>query len=233
MKVVLYLVILFLIIAVGYEAKQIEELKKMVKNDQPEVTINIDKDSLKSTNNNLHNSKTITKSKQIIQNDKNLDELQKTIQKDFHQLFKDIFGNKEVKKEIKQSVFEFKKGLNQAISELQKQVNSMDKDSANIFNELVKEFGAGEFKTFEDKGEFYSYVIDVNGKHSKVNIDAKNGFLYIDIVSKDEKKDKNSVLTKESQKSIVLLLPKDGKIEDIKSRYKDKKLYITIPKIKR
>ena len=218
MKVGLYLVIFFLIIVVGYELKQIEELKQELikKEKEPKVVVHIEKTE---------------PVKQNLQSDSNKS-LDEVIKSDFQKIFRDIFGNKEVKEGIKQSIDEFKKGLNQAITELQKQAKELDKVDGDIFNDLIKEFGVGEFKTFEDRGDFYSYTIDVDGEKSKVDINAKNGFLYVDISSKEEKKDKNSVIKKESKKSIVLSLPKDAILEKIKSEYKDKKLTITIPKIK-
>ncbi len=218
MNKVIYIIVAVLVGVVGYQAVQMQELKKELikKQKEPEVLIHIDK---------------VQRTKQSLQTDKN-SSLDRVLKSDFQKIFKDVFGNKEVKDGINQSVTEFKKGLNQAIIQLQKQVNSMDKDSGNIFNDLIKNLGAGQFKTFVDKGKIYSYVIDVDGEHSKVNIDAKNGFLYVDISSKDEKKTKNSVVKEQSKKSIVLQLPKDGEIEKIRSEYKDKKLYITIPKIK-
>ncbi len=218
MNKIIYIVVVVLMGVVGYQAFQMRELKKEIvkKQNEPEVTIHIDKVENKTN---------------LIQSDKNKT-LDKVVKKDFQKIFKDIFGNKEVKEGINKSVIEFKKGLNQAITELQKQVKSMDNDNGNIFNDLIKELGVGEFKTFKDNGEFYSYTIDIDSEHSRVNIDAKNGFLYIDITSKDEKKSENSVIKKQSQRSIVLSLPKDGLVEKIKSEYKNKKLYITIPKIK-
>ena len=213
----IYVIVVVLIGVVGYQTFQMQELKRELikKQKEPEVVIHVHKAEKSNSS----------------QSDKNRS-IDEVLRSDFQQIFKDVFGNKEVKDGIKQSVTEFKKGLNQAISELQKQVKDMDKDGGSIFNELIKELGVGEFKTFEDRGDFYSYVIDVDGEHSKVNIDAKNGFLYLDITSKDEKISKNSVVKKQSKRSIVLQLPKDGETEKIKSEYKDKKLYITIPKVK-
>ncbi len=218
MNKVIYIIVVVLVGVVGYQTFQMQELKSELikKQKEPEVVIHIDK---------------VQPTKEAIGHDKN-SSLDKVLKSDFQKVFKDVFGNKEVKDGINKSVTEFKKGLNQAITELQKQVKNMDKNSGNIFNDLIKQLGVGEFKTFKDNGDVYSYVIDVDGEHSRVNIDAKNGFLYIDITSKDEKKSKNSVVKKESQRSVVLQLPKDAKVEQIKSEYKDKKLYITIPKVK-
>ena len=218
MNKIIYLVVAVLVGVVGYQTMQMQELKSELikKQKEPEIVIHIQKQKpSRVTNSSDRNSS-----------------LDKVLKSDFQKIFKDVFGNKEVKDGINQSVTEFKKGLNQAMSELQKQVKEMDKDSGNIFNDLIKELGVGKFKTFEDKGDVYSYTLEVDGERSKVNIDTKNGFLYIDITSKDEKKTKNSVIKKQSQKSIVLQLPKDGAIEKIKSEYKDKKLSITIPKAK-
>ena len=214
----LYPIIIILIIVVGYQTIQLQELKKelLKKQKEPEVVIHIEKKE---------------PTKQNIYQDKN-SSIDEVIKSDFQKLFKDFFGNKEVKEGIKQSIVEFKKGLNQALSQLQQEFRQMDKESASVFNDLIKELNVGEFKTFEDKGDFYSYSIDIDAKRSKVNIDAKDGFLYIDITSKDEQRDKNKVIQKESKKSIVLSLPKDALLEKIKSEYKDKKLTITIPKIK-
>ena len=216
MNKIMYLVVAVLVGVVGYQTMQMQELKSELikKQKEPEVVIHIQKQEPR---------------KESSKSDENRS-LDQVLKSDFQKIFKDVFGNKEVKDGINQSVTEFKKGLNQAMSELQKQVKEMDKDSGNIFNDLIKELGVGEFKTFEDKGDVYSYTLEVDGERSKVNIDTKNGFLYIDITSKDEKKTKNSVIKKQSQKSIVLQLPKDGEIEKIKSEYKDKKLSITIPK---
>ena len=106
----------------------------------------------------------------------------------------------------------------------------MDKESANVFNDLVKEIGVANNESFKDMGNYYQYKVSVDGEHSKVGINAKNGYLYIDITTKQEQNIHDSVVKSESQKSYVITLPKNGLLEKIKSEYKDKMLYINIPK---
>ena len=213
MNKLIYLVIIALIGVVGYQSVELSRLKKELikKSKEPEVIIHVTKVQPNSTSKSDENSS-----------------LDTVLKNDFQKIFKDVFSHKEVKESIK----EFKKGLNQTINELQKQLKDMDKEGVDIFGELVKELGVKEFKTFKDMGDYYQYVIDVDGEHSKVNIDAKNGYLYIDITSKTDKKGKNSVIKKESKRSYVIKLP-DADVEKIKSEYKNKKLYLTIPKKKK
>ena len=218
MNKIVYLIVLVLAVFVGYQSLELNKLKKELikKSKEPEVIIHIEKVEPRSSTQKRDVNKSIDR----------------VIKEDFQKIFKDIFGNKEVKDGIKQSVNEFKKGLNQAITQLQKQLKDMDKDSGNIFNDIIKEFGALEHESFHDMGDYYQYIVNVDGSKSRVDINAKNGYLYIDITSKQEKKEQNSVIKKQSQRSYIIKLPNNGLVEKIKSEYKDKKLYITIPKVK-
>jgi len=215
---IVYLIVLVLAVFVGYQSLELNKLKKELikKSKEPEVIIHIQKVEPQSSTQERDVNKSIDR----------------VIKEDFQKIFKDVFGNKEVKDGIKQSVNEFKKGLNQAITELQKQLKDMDKDSGNIFNDIIKEFGVGKYESFHDMGDYYQYIVDVDGSKARVDINAKNGYLYIDITSKQVKKVQNSVLKKQSKKSYIIKLPNNGLVEKIKSEYKDKKLYITIPKVK-
>jgi len=221
MKTILSLVIVALIGAVGYLWVQLQDVKKELKKEEPKVTINIQKSSpvVSHTRSNYHD------------NNQSTDDLDKVIKKDFQKIFKDIFGNKEVQKQIKESVAEFKKGLNQAITELQKQVQTMDKESGNVFDQLLKELGAGEFKVFEDKKDFYELKIDLHhDKNAKVEIDANGNLLSIKVTSHIEKKVQNKIVKQESLKSYLVKIPNDAVIDMIRSEYKDGMLYITVPK---
>ena len=220
MKAILSLVIVALIGAVGYLWTELKQVKSELKKEEPKVVINIHKNEPKvTTKSHYHDS------------NQSAEELQKTVKKDFQKIFKDIFGNKEVQKQVKEGMSEFKKGLNQAITELQKSVNEMDKDSGNIFGEILKELGAGEYKVFEDKGSFYELVIDIHhDKNAKVEIDAKNGLLSVKVTSHIEQKTQTQVIKKKSLKSFLVKIPSDAVMEMIKSEYKDGKIYITVPK---
>ena len=212
MNKLIYLVIIALIGVVGYQSVELSRLKKELikKSKEPEVIIHVTKVQSSPANKSDENSS-----------------LDTVLKNDFQKIFKDVFSHKEVKESIK----EFKKGLNKTINELQKQLKDMDKEGGDIFGDLFKELGVKEFETFKDMGDYYQYVIDVDGEHAKVNIDAKDGYLYIDITSKTDKKNKNSVIKKESKRSYVIKLP-DADVQKIKSEYKNNKLYLTIPKNK-
>jgi len=224
MKTVLSIVIIALMGAVGYLWVQLQEVKKELNKQEPKVIINIHKDNSKSAVNkkigqNLVDTNASTK------------QLEETIKEDFQKIFKDIFGNKEVQKQIKEGVNEFKKGLNQALKQLQEQVKSMDKNGENIFDELVKELGGGEYKVFEDKKNFYELVLDLHhDANAKVEIDAKGNLLSVKVTSHYEEKTKDKVVKKESFKSYMVKIPNDAVIDMIRSEYKNGMLYITVPK---
>ena len=223
MKTVLSLIIVALIGAVGYLWVQLQDVKKELNKQEPKVVINIEKPSSAvshpQTRSNYHDQ------------NQSIDDLQKTVKKDFQKIFKDIFGNKEVQTQIKEGVAEFKQGLNQALSELQKNLNNMNKESGNIFNDIVKELGAGELKVFEDKKDFYELKIDLNhDKNAKVEIDANGNLLSVKVTSHIEQKTQNHVVKKESLKSYIVKIPNDAVIDMIRSEYKDGMLYITVPK---
>jgi HSP20 family molecular chaperone IbpA len=220
MKTLLSIVILALAGAVIYLWTQLQDVKKELKKEGPKVTINIQKNEPKVTTKNNFNH----------DENQSVKELEQTLKKDFQKIFKDIFGNKEVQTQIKESVSEFKKGLNQAITELQKQVNELSKND-DFFNDLLKELGAGSYKVFEDKGDFYELKIDLHqDKNAKVDIDSKGDILSVKVTSKIEQKTENKVVKKESMKSYIVKIPQDGVLDMIKSEYKDGMLYITIPK---
>jgi HSP20 family molecular chaperone IbpA len=220
MKTLLSIVILALAGAVIYLWTQLQDVKKELKKEGPKVTINIQKNEPKVTTKNNFNH----------DENQSVKELEQTLKRDFQKIFKDIFGNKEVQTQIKESVSEFKKGLNQAITELQKQVNELSKND-DFFNDLLKELGAGSYKVFEDKGDFYELKIDLHqDKNAKVDIDSKGDILSLKVTSKIEQKTENKVVKKESMKSYIVKIPQDGVLDMIKSEYKDGMLYITIPK---
>jgi HSP20 family molecular chaperone IbpA len=220
MKTLLSIVILALAGAVIYLWTQLQDVKRELKKEGPKVTINIQKNESKVTTANNFNH----------DNNQSVKELEQTLKKDFQKIFKDIFGNKEVQTQIKESVTEFKKGLNQAITELQKQVNELSKND-DFFNDLLKELGAGSYKVFEDKGSFYELKIDLHqDKNAKVDIDSKGDILSVKVTSKIEQKTDNKIVKKESMKSYIVKIPKDAVLDMIKSEYKDGMLYITIPK---
>jgi HSP20 family molecular chaperone IbpA len=220
MKTLLSIVILALAGAVIYLWTQLQDVKKELKKDEPKVTINIQKNEPKvTTKNNLSHDR-----------NQNVKELEQTLKRDFQKIFKDVFGDKEVQTQIKESMSNFKKGLNQAITELQKQVNELSKND-DFFNKLSKELGTGSYKVFEDKGSFYELKIDLHqDRDTKVDIDSKEDILSVKITSKIEQKTQNKVVKKKSMKSYIVKIPQDGVLDMIKSEYKDGVLYITIPK---
>ena len=217
MKTILTLIILALVGAVFYLYTQLQELKQTIKKDEPKVTINIQKKEQRKTPQTTYHDK-----------NKSLQDLDKTIKKDFQQIFHDIFGNPEVKKQLNEGVNQ----LNQVMKELQNQVQKMGKDD-NFFDKLFQQLGADSFKKFEDKKDFYELNIDLHhDKNAKVDINSKNGILSINITSKVEQKTNNQVITKQSQKSYVVQIPDDAMIDMIKSTYHDGVLTITVPKKK-
>jgi len=222
MKTVLSLIIVALAGAVGYLWVQLQEVKKEIKKEEPKVVINIHKNEAvkRGLSTNLTDTNTTPS--------KNLEE---TIARDFQKIFKDIFGNPEVQQQIKEGVTEFKKGLNQALSELKKQMEEMDKESGGIIENLLKELGAGELKIFDEKNDYYELIIDLhNDKNAKVEIDAKNGILSVKVTSHYEEKVQNQVVKKESFKNYIVKIPVDAVMDMIKSEYKNGMLYITVPK---
>jgi len=221
MKTLLSLIIVALIGAVGYLWTQLQDVKKELNKQEPKVIINIHKNEPKS----------VTAKQSFHESNDSSKELEETIKSDFKKIFKDIFGNPKVQKEIKDGVQEFKKGLNQALSELQKNVNKMDKESGNIFDNLLKELGAGELKVFEDKNSFYELIIDLHhDENAKVEIDVKGNLLSVKVTSHYEQKVENKVVKKESFKSYIVQIPRDCVIDMVKSEYKNGMLYITVPK---
>lgn len=237
MKNIAYIIIFVLLIIVGYEAYQIEQLKNRLKKDEPKVTINIDKaNDTKQLQTNvnpqmvstLHNN--VDPNSKKIDTNKSLEDFKNTIQADFQKLFQDVFGNEEVKKQLSQSIEEFQKNLTQAMQEFQKQMK--DFDSNEIFGKLFEGLNPQSFKVFEDKGDYYEFVTKLEDKNAKVDINVKSGYIFINIKSHIEKKMDNQIIKQESQQNYIVKLPKDAKVETLKSTYKDKKLYITIQKEK-
>lgn len=206
-------VIVILIAVVAYQGYQINQLKntKLVVN-EPEVIINIQKQEPKSE------SKT----------EQNLSSLEETIKQDFKKLFGDIFGNKQVQDELKKGVEEFKSGLNDPIGQIQKDLSTLSKNDS-FFNDILKEFDLKSYKSFQDKGDKYELELLLKDKaNSKLQLDVKNGFLYISIDTKQESKN----MTKSTSQSYIVKVPKDGLVDSIDSKYNNGKVTITIPKIK-
>jgi len=224
MKTVLSLIIVALIGAVGYLWVQLQEVKKELNKKEPKVVINIHKNTSK---------REVGVQNSLSQVDKNASaqDLQEVVKKDFQKIFKDIFGNQEVQKEIKEGVTEFKKGLNQLITQLQKNLNDMDKNGGDIFDDLLKDLAGGEYKVFDDKKDFYQLIIDLHhDKDAKVEIDAKGNILSVKVTSHYEEKQKDKVVKKVSEKSYIIKIPGDAVIDMITSEYKEGMLYITVPK---
>ena len=246
MKSYLYVIIVLLLVVVGYEGYQIEQLKKMVKKDsiskeEPKVTINLSQKSTPTSvqtkswmKNNFQNPQQTQNQSNPIQhmakNNQSIEELQKTIEQDFKKLFNDIFGNKEVKEQLHQSVIEFQNTMNQMMQEIQKQMK--DFDANGFFDEFLKDLNPKSFKVFEDKGSYYEFSTPLADKNAKVDVNVKNGYIFIKIKSHIEEKSANQVIKRESQQNYVVKVPKDALVNTIKSEYKNGKLYITIQKAK-
>ena len=223
MKTLLSLVILFLIGAVGYLWVELKNVKQELKKDEPKVVINIHKDDKKKDLN-----------KYCVKNVNDLNstqDLQTLIKKDFQKLFSDIFANPQVQKQIKSGIKEFQDSLQEAINELQKNFKDLNQKGKSVLDEFIKELGAGEFRVFDDKDDYYELKIDLNhDKNAKVEIDAKDGLLYVKVTSHFEQKEGDKIIKKESYKNYIVKIPGDASLELIKSTYKDGMLYITIPK---
>jgi HSP20 family molecular chaperone IbpA len=209
--------------------EKIKEIK--MKNDEPQVTLNIGKTSSKNT----RSISTLTQEQQI-----ELD--QKRIENSIQDLFKSIFASKEVQDGLTQFKAQAQMGLQELQKELQNLPKELDKLSLEmkddpILSQLFQSLKGIKGGVFEDRGDYYFTKITlVDGKNSKVDISTDEHFLTILITNKKNqiKKMNNSTISQSSSSSSknIIALPNDALVEKLQTKYENGILEITIPKIK-
>jgi len=114
--------------------------------------------------------------------------------------------------------------------------NRIQQRSSHIINPIAR-YSISQTQNFVDKKDHYEYITNIpQNKENQININTKDGIMSISakIIEKQEKKTKNSFSSSSSmrmyQESIPL--PKDADENSINVEYKNKKLVISLKKLK-
>jgi HSP20 family molecular chaperone IbpA len=213
---------------------QIATKTKIIKKDEPEVTINI------ASKKTARNSTTNQLSSLTQQDRSNLD--QKRIEDSIQDLFKSIFASKDVQ----DGLSEFKAQAQTGLAEIQKELENLPKQLDNLSNQMKDDpFLSQLFEglkgisgsRLEDRGDhYYTQIKLVDGKNSKIDISTNDNLLTISVGKKEQKttKSANGTITQQSfsNSKNIIALPQDALVEKLQTNYKDDILEITIPKIK-
>ncbi len=214
--------------------------KSIHKKDEPKITIKIDPNehkkatraSTKHSTKQIPNSNTQNPLSSSLSDEERIKESAEKIQKDMQELFKSILSSKEVQENIKEMQKQLKEGVKQLQQELQNLPDQLD----NVSNEMKKDPFFGEVlqqlslvlkNELKDSGDKYQLAIPVPyGKDSNIDIKTKGDMLLIDIKSLAQ----NANSKRSSFISKTITIPKNAKIGELSTKYKDDMLLITIPK---
>ncbi len=229
---------LFLVAVIAYQAYLLgkkEALNAPAAVKEPKITVTIDDEALEKE------AKTQKSAQNKIQTDNEPVIDERKIKEDINKLFKDIFDNPKVKEQINENLSQFQKQLKEGVSEFQKEMFNIAKGfeeitkNDNFLKDFFKNIKFPKTLEFSDlKDHYYLKTPPIADENSTVDIKVKGDFMLISVnenIIKESNRNTHVVKKEIRRKEQLLVsLPKDAKIDEIKTNYKDFAIEITIPK---
>jgi HSP20 family protein len=244
-KNVITLVGFILVAIIGYQAYLLDQASDnpifKTKKDQPNITVEIEKNSIEKEVRELNQPKSnFTQKEPQTLNQLDPKEMfdEDQIKRDMGKLFQDIFGNPKLQEGIKNSLQQMQEQLQQGLKEMEKEFGKFEELSKNdnFFKDLLGNMQNTHRLKFTDRGDNYYLKLDIpDGKNADIDIKTKANLLTLTITQKvtHDQKSKNSNLHSESfsKNQNILLIPDDAFIDKLQTNYENGVLEITIPKV--